>query len=96
MELRQDYGDANAGTCWESVIGGDHFRWVDDYKVNARLTVYLVHSARMVLPPILEPFSLRKSPVLLRIISNFQVHDVWPLRVSREGVRSQKFSERKT
>ncbi|KAI9067145.1 hypothetical protein FKP32DRAFT_1564390 [Trametes sanguinea] len=26
VELRQDYGDANAGTCLESLIGGDHFR----------------------------------------------------------------------
>ncbi|KAI8993798.1 hypothetical protein BD414DRAFT_411631 [Trametes punicea] len=26
VELRQDYGDAGAGTCLESLIGGDHFR----------------------------------------------------------------------
>jgi len=26
MELRQDYGDADAGTCLESLIGGNHFR----------------------------------------------------------------------
>lgn len=28
VELRQDYGDPNAGTCLESLIGGNHFRWV--------------------------------------------------------------------
>lgn len=27
-ELREDYGDADVGTCLESAIGGDHFRWV--------------------------------------------------------------------
>ncbi|KAI0330144.1 hypothetical protein GY45DRAFT_1324025 [Cubamyces sp. BRFM 1775] len=26
VELREDYGDASAGTCLESLIGGDHFR----------------------------------------------------------------------
>ncbi|KAF9264219.1 hypothetical protein L218DRAFT_958642 [Marasmius fiardii PR-910] len=26
VELRQDFGDANAGTCLESLIGGNHFR----------------------------------------------------------------------
>ncbi|KAJ6625942.1 hypothetical protein B0H10DRAFT_1999565 [Mycena sp. CBHHK59/15] len=26
MELRQDYGDAELGTCLESLIGGNHFR----------------------------------------------------------------------
>ncbi|KAJ7132884.1 hypothetical protein C8R43DRAFT_653487 [Mycena crocata] len=26
IELRQDYGDANVGTCLESLIGGNHFR----------------------------------------------------------------------
>ncbi|PFH51981.1 hypothetical protein AMATHDRAFT_2470 [Amanita thiersii Skay4041] len=26
MELRQDYGDPDAGTCLESLIGGNHFR----------------------------------------------------------------------
>ncbi|CDO78164.1 hypothetical protein BN946_scf184467.g3 [Trametes cinnabarina] len=26
VELRQDYGDADAGTCLESLIGGNHFR----------------------------------------------------------------------
>jgi len=26
IELRQDYGDAGAGTCLESLIGGNHFR----------------------------------------------------------------------
>ncbi|KAJ7153447.1 hypothetical protein C8R43DRAFT_1187078 [Mycena crocata] len=26
MELRQDYGDADVGTCLESLIGGNHFR----------------------------------------------------------------------
>ncbi|KIM45176.1 hypothetical protein M413DRAFT_441859 [Hebeloma cylindrosporum] len=26
IELRQDYGNANAGTCLESLIGGNHFR----------------------------------------------------------------------
>lgn len=28
IELRQDFGDANAGTCLESLIGGNHFRSV--------------------------------------------------------------------
>ncbi|KAG8220561.1 hypothetical protein J3R82DRAFT_3294 [Butyriboletus roseoflavus] len=28
IELRQDYGDPIAGTCWESLVGGNHFRWV--------------------------------------------------------------------
>ena len=26
IELRQDYGDAELGTCLESLIGGNHFR----------------------------------------------------------------------
>ncbi|KAI3615199.1 secreted protein [Moniliophthora roreri] len=26
IELREDYGDAEAGTCLESLIGGNHFR----------------------------------------------------------------------
>ncbi|KAI0081858.1 hypothetical protein K474DRAFT_1586636 [Panus rudis PR-1116 ss-1] len=26
IELRQDFGDANAGTCLESLVGGNHFR----------------------------------------------------------------------
>jgi len=26
MELRQDFGDADAGTCLETLIGGNHFR----------------------------------------------------------------------
>ncbi|KAJ6583056.1 hypothetical protein DFH09DRAFT_893756, partial [Mycena vulgaris] len=25
-ELRQDYGSAPLGTCWESLVGGDHLR----------------------------------------------------------------------
>ena len=28
IELRSDYGDADAGTCLESLIGGNHFRSV--------------------------------------------------------------------
>jgi hypothetical protein len=28
IELRQDYGDSNTGTCLESLIGGNHFRLV--------------------------------------------------------------------
>ena len=28
IELRSDYGDADAGTCLESLIGGNHFRLV--------------------------------------------------------------------
>lgn len=28
IELRQDYGDADVGTCLESVIGGNHFRFI--------------------------------------------------------------------
>lgn len=29
IELRQDYSNAGIGTCLESLIGGNHFRWVD-------------------------------------------------------------------
>lgn len=28
IELRQDYGSPSIGTCLESLIGGNHFRWV--------------------------------------------------------------------
>lgn len=28
IELRQDYGSSTIGTCLESLIGGNHFRWV--------------------------------------------------------------------
>lgn len=27
IELRQDYGSADLGTCLESLIGGNHFRY---------------------------------------------------------------------
>ncbi|KAF8131817.1 hypothetical protein EV363DRAFT_1398237 [Boletus edulis] len=33
IELRQDYGDSGAGTCLESLIGGNHFRWVPIVRV---------------------------------------------------------------
>lgn len=31
IELRQDYGNAGVGTCLESLIGGNHFRWVSSF-----------------------------------------------------------------
>ncbi|KDR75416.1 hypothetical protein GALMADRAFT_98884 [Galerina marginata CBS 339.88] len=34
VELRQDFGDANLGTCLESAIGGNHFRQVIEYQLN--------------------------------------------------------------
>lgn len=30
IELREDYGSASLGTCLESAIGGNHFRWAGD------------------------------------------------------------------
>ena len=26
MELRNDYGNPDIGTCWESLVGGNHLR----------------------------------------------------------------------
>lgn len=26
IEMREDYGNPSTGTCWESVVGGNHFR----------------------------------------------------------------------
>lgn len=31
VELRQDYGDIGLGTCLESLIGGNHLRFVIEY-----------------------------------------------------------------
>lgn len=31
MEIRDDFGDAALGTCLESLIGGNHFRYVQLY-----------------------------------------------------------------
>ena len=30
IELREDFGDADDGTCLESLIGGNHFRYDTD------------------------------------------------------------------
>ena len=27
MELRNDFGNPDYGTCWESLVGGNHLRW---------------------------------------------------------------------
>ncbi|TFY59117.1 hypothetical protein EVG20_g7905 [Dentipellis fragilis] len=35
IELRQDYGDADEGTCLESLIGGNHFRYATHHTIRS-------------------------------------------------------------
>ncbi len=36
FELRNDYGNPEIGTCWESLVGGNHLRWWRQNGPNAR------------------------------------------------------------
>jgi len=50
LELRQDYGDPNLGTCLESLIGGNHFRFISSSLTFALFFDFLSEfSGKMVL-----------------------------------------------
>lgn len=36
MELRQDFGDAEVGTCLETLLGGNHFRYANCYYASGQ------------------------------------------------------------
>jgi hypothetical protein len=51
MELRNDYGNPDIGTCWESLIGGNHLRLWRQNGPNAHTnTLFLAYVDQRVFP----------------------------------------------
>ena len=50
LELRNDYGNPDIGTCWESLAGGNHFRlWSQDGpKARSSNSLFLAYVNRRV------------------------------------------------
>ena len=48
IELRQDFGLSSIGTCFETLVGGNHFRQV---AVTLLLRYCLSHCATQIVPP---------------------------------------------